>query len=173
MSNNREESAMVLGLEAAADRRDAEYDLVKALLEASDFRNDKDSITEVEIRRKGKYLFSVHLHPLGDDEVRLARKHATSYTKNPQGPKYPQIEKGFDATLFNSWLIYLATTEEDQEKIWGNTSVKDKCGLVQNVETIDAILRFGEKSAMLETVSRISGLDSDDAQISEEELAKK
>ncbi len=167
-----EKNASALGLDAAVDRREAEYDLVKALLEAADFRNSEASITEAVIRRNGKYLFSVHLHPLGDDEVRLARKHATSYAKNPQGPKYPQIEKGFDTTLFNSWLIYLATTEEDQEKIWGNAEVKRKCGLVQNVETIDAILRFGEKSALLETVSRISGLD-DDAGVSEEEFAKK
>ncbi len=173
MSTNNNESASALGLDTASDRRGAEYDLVKSLLEAADFRSSENSITEAAIRRGGKYLFSVHLRPLGDDEVRQARKSATIYAKNPQGPKYPQIEKDFDTTLFNSWLIYLATTEDDREKIWGNPAVKSKYGLLQNVESIDVILRFGEKTMLLDTVSRISGLDEEDGDITLEELAKK
>ncbi len=173
MSMQKNESAEALGLDMASDRRGAEYDLVKSLLKAADFRSAEDTVTEVEISRAGEFLFSVHLHPLGDDEVRQARKHATTYAKNPLGPKYPLIEKDFDPTLFNSWLIYLATTPEDRENIWGNPAVKSKCGLMQNVETIDAILRYGEKAALLETVSRISGIEEDGSELTQEELAKK
>jgi len=173
MSTKENESAAELGLDSARDKRGAEYDLVKSLLEASDFRSTEASITEVEIIRAGKYLFTVHLHPLGDDEVRQARKHATTYAKNPQGPKYPQIEKDFDSTLFNSWLIYLATTPEDQEKIWGNPAVRSKCGLMQNVEGVDALLLYGEKSALLDRISRISGLEEEGAELTQEEFAKK
>lgn len=150
-----------LGLDTANNRAAAEYDLVKSLLEAADFRTSDNSVVSIDIRRNGKFYFSIRLHPLGDDEVRQARKHATVYGKNPQGAKYPQIEKDFNASLFNSWMIYLATVQEDQEKIWGNPSVKEKYGLLQNVETIDILLRFGEKSALLDQISKISGMEEE------------
>ncbi len=91
-----ENAAEELGLDTATDRKEAEYDLVKSLLEAASFRENEDSIEEVKIKRNGKLLFTVHLHPLSDDEVRQARKKATIYAKNPKGPKYPPIEKDFD-----------------------------------------------------------------------------
>ncbi len=173
MNTNTEKAAAVLGLDTATDPKGTEYDLVKSLLEAADFRNSEDNMREVEIRRRGKHLFSVHLRPLGDDEVRQARKKATTYAKNPQGPKYPQIQKDFNINLFNSWLIYLSTTSEDQEKIWGNTAVKKKYGIMQNVEMVDALLMYGEKSSLLEVISEISGLDdSESSESGEEELAK-
>ncbi len=169
-----ENAAEDLGLDTATDRKEAEYDIVKSLLEAASFHENEDSIEEVKIKRNGKYLFTVHLHPLSDDEVRQARKKATIYAKNPKGPKYPRIEKDFDDNLFHSWLIYLATTTEDREKIWGNPAVKNKYGLMQNVDTIDALLRWGDKVQMIEIVSRISGLDGDeDEDDSPEEIAKK
>ncbi len=161
MSTTNEKAASVLGLDAAAAPKEAEYDLVKSLLEAADFRNSEDSVKEIEIRRNGKFLFTVHIRPLGDDEVRLARKKAITYAKNPQGAKYPPIEKEFNANLFNSWLIYLATIDEDREKIWGNKAVMNKCGLKENVEAVDALLRFGEKSTLVEQISEISGLNED------------
>lgn len=172
MKNTLDKNTDPLGLETAIDRKGAEYDLVKALLEAADFRSADTSITEVEIRRGGKYLFSVHVHPLGDDEVRQARKHATTYGRDPRGAKYPQIEKEFNPNLFNSWMIYLATTEDDQTKIWGNSAVRQKCGLLQNVDSVDALLRFGEKAMLLDKISEISGLD-EETPFDAEDYAKK
>lgn len=167
-----EETVDVLGLQAAASPKDAEYDLVKSLLAAADFRNAADAITEVEIKRGGKYYFTVHLRPLGDDEVRQARKKATTYMKNPQGAKYPPIEKEFNANLFNSWMIYLSTVEADRETIWGNKAVKDKFGLVQNVETIDILLRAGEKASLMDTVAELSGIVDEEEEVAPEEFAK-
>lgn len=170
-TNKQENAADVLGLNHAADRKSAEYDLVTSLLAAADFRNTADAVTPVEIRRGGKYYFTVHIRPISEEEVRQARKKATTYDKNPQGAKYPKIEKEFNSTLFNSWLIYLATTPEDQEKIWGNKAVKEKFGLMENVESIDVLLLFGEKSALSDKVIEISGLD--DETPDDEDLAKK
>ncbi len=158
---NTENAAEALDLDIATDRAGAEYDLVKSLLEAADYRDSAESITPVDIHRSGKFLFTVRIHPLGDDEVKQARKKATKYCKNPKGAKYPPIEKDFDSSLFNSWLIYLATVPEDQEKIWGNPEVKSKRGLLQDVETVDVLLTSGEKAALSEKISEISGFNED------------
>ncbi len=160
MNNEKfENAAEALDLDIAADRGGAEYDLVKSLLEAAEYRDD--SIIPVDICRSGKFLFTVHIHPLGDDEIRQANKKATTYSKNPKGAKYPPIEKEFNSSVFHSWLIYLATTAEDQEKIWGNPSVKSKYGLLQNVETVGTLLTSGEKLALVNKVSEISGFNED------------
>lgn len=169
--NKQENAADVLGLNNATDRKSAEYDLVTSLLAAADFRNTADAVTPVEIRRGGKHYFTVHIRPISEEEVRQARKKATTYGKNPQGAKYPKIETDFNSSLFNSWLIYLATTDEDQEKIWGNKAVKEKFGLMENVESIDVLLLFGEKAALSDKVIEISGLD--DETPDDEDLAKK
>jgi len=150
-----------LDLDVVTDRESAEYDLVKTLMDMADYRNNADSITPVDIYRSGKFMFTIHLHPLGDDEVRQANKKATKYGKNPKGAKYPQIEKDFNMPLFHSWLIYLATTPDDQEKIWANSAIKNKFGLLQNVETIDVLLMSGEKAALVDKVSEISGFNED------------
>ncbi len=160
MNNDKfENAAEALDLDIAADRAGAEYDLVKSLMDAADYRDN--AITPVNICRSGKFLFTVHIRPLRADEVRQANKKATKYGKNPKGAKYPQIEKDFNITLLHSWLIYLATTPEDQEKIWGNSAIKSKYGLIENVETVGVLLTSGEKSALLEKVSEISGFNED------------
>lgn len=169
--NKQENAAAALGLDKTTDRKGAEYDLVTSLLAAADFRNTAEAVTPVEIRRGGKYYFTVHIRPISGDEVRQARKKATTYGKNPQGVKYPKIETDFNSGLFDSWLIYLATTPEDQEKIWGSKAIKDQYGLMENVESIDVLLLYGEKAALSDKVVEISGLDDDEAP-DDEVLAK-
>lgn len=161
MAENNEKKS-VTGLDLAADRKEAEYDLVKSLLEAADYKTDEQNITEVEIKRAGKYLFTVHIHPISDPDIRAARKKATKYMPNPNGKKLPPIERDFDNASFGSWVIYMATTEEDQQKIWGNPSVMQKFGLAQPYESIDVLLRLGEKRKLMELVTDISGLDDED-----------
>ena len=174
MANEKEEKKDVTGLDRAADRKTAEYDLVKSLLEAAEYKTSEDAITEAEIRRDGKYLFTVHLHPISETDTRLARKKSTTYMPNPNGKKLPPIEKDFDTTKFNAWLIYLATTEEDQGKIWGNQAIMQKFNLQQPVESIDILLTLGEKRKLADLVTDISGLDADDEEenMDEEEFSK-
>ena len=156
------------GLAQASDPKQAERDLLEALLSAAEFKTDQEAITEAEIRRNGVTLFSVHVHPLSDGDLRLARKKATTYMPNPQGKKLPPIEKEFNNVVFNSWLVYLATTEEDQERIWGNTTLLRKYSLSLPFESVDILLTVGEKKKLVDTILQISGMDDDEDE--EEEI---
>lgn len=167
-----EKNAIVTGLEVTENRKEAEYDLVASLMEAASYREDKDLITTVEIKRGGKFLFAVNIRPVSDDEVRIARKKATTYMPNPQNRKLPKIEKDFNAGIFNAMLIYMATTEEDKTKIWGNRAIMDKYNLVEGYESIDVLLTVGEKTALADKVIEISGMDIEDDEVSEEEYTK-
>ena len=168
-----EEKKDVTGLNEAADRKEAEYDLVKALLESAEYKTAEDEIQEVEIKRSGKFLFTVHLHPISDQDARTARKKSTTYVPNPNNKKLPPIEKEMDTAKFNSWLIYLATSAADQEKIWGNPAIMQKYGLAQPYESIDVLLTMGEKRKLADLVADISGMnDEDDDVVDEEEYAK-
>lgn len=162
MATKETEKKSVTGLDQATNRKEAEYDLVKALLEASEFKTAEDNITEVEIKRNGKFLFKVHIHPISEPDARFARKKATIYMPNPNGKKLPPIEKDFDSAKFSSWLIYLATTEEDQEKLWNNPAIKNKFGLMEPWESIDCLLTLGEKRKLADLVTDISGMDDDE-----------
>lgn len=163
---------VLTGLENAEDKKEAEYDLVAALMEAASYRNDKELITPVDIKRNGKFLFTVNIHPIGDDEVRAARKKATTYMPNPQNRKLPKIEKEFNGGMFNALIIYAGTTEEDKAKIWGNRAIMDKYGLVEPHESISVLLTAGEKAALSDKVIEISGMDIEDNEVSKEEYTK-
>lgn len=167
------EKKVTTGLEQATNRKEAEYDLVTALLEATEYETDDDNITEAEIKRNGKFLFSVRLHPISEPTVRQARKAATKYMKNPQGKNLPPIEKEFDSSKFNSQMIYLATVPEDQKTIWGNKAVMEKYDLMEPWETVDKLLTVGEKRRLADLVTSISGLDDDDdEEVDQVEYAK-
>lgn len=172
MATKKEEMEIVTGLETAANVKEAEYDLVAALMEAAAYREDKDLVTPVDIKRGGKFLFTVNVRPIGDAETRAARKKATKYMPNPQNRKLPPIEKEFNASLFNSLIIYSATTEEDKQKIWGNKAIMDKFNLVEPYESIDVLLTVGEKTALADTIVEISGMDVEDEEVSTEEYVK-
>ena len=166
---NEAEKNTVTGLETATNRKEAEYDLVTSLLAAADFKSADDQITEVEIKRAGKYLFTVHIHPISDPDARFARKKATVFMPNPVNKKLAPVEKDFNNSKFGSWLIYLATTEEDQEKIWGNPAIMKKFSLAEPYESVDVLLTLGEKRALLDQVTKISGMDEDDEEYVDEE----
>ncbi|MEY8366066.1 hypothetical protein AALA22_10560 [Anaerovoracaceae bacterium 41-7] len=154
--------------------KEDEYDLVSSLLAAAEYQQEENLIEAVEIKRKGKLYFTVHLHPLSDEEHSFAMKKASKYYENPQGKKLPKVRGEIDAPLFNSWMIYLATTDEDKEKIWGNPAVMKKLGCLKPVETIGSLVTMGEKGDLLRTVFRLSKMtdDDDEEEISDEEYAK-
>lgn len=154
-----QEKANITGLDNAADRKAAEYDLVTALLEAADFKESDDNITKVDIKRNGKFLFAVRVHPLSESDIRFARKKATVTMPNPNNKKLPPIEKEVDTAVFHSWLVYLATVEEDQENIWGNSAVMKKHSIMQAADSIDVLLRAGEKDRLVDVILDISGMN--------------
>lgn len=162
MANEKNETQNVTGLDTAVDRKEAEYDLVTALLEAADYKNDEDEILEVDISRRGKFMFTVRIHPISDADVKLAQKKAGVYKNNPTNKKLGRIKVDQENDKLASWLIYLATTDEDQEKIWGNKQVMGKYGLMENWESIDILLKKGEKDNLLEKVFEISDMNDED-----------
>ena len=162
MATEKKENQNVTGLDTAMDRKEAEYDLVTALLEAADYKNSDDEITAATIARNGKFLFKVHIHPISDADVKTAQKQAGVYKPNPTNKKLGQVKVDQDNAKLASWLIYLATTEKDQEEIWGNKQVMSKYGLMQPWESIDTLLKKGEKDELLEQVFEISGMNDDD-----------
>lgn len=168
---NIEEKKNVTGLDLADDRKEAEYDLVKSLLEASSFKTAEESITEVTIARNGKFLFMVRVHPLSDSDVKFAQKKAGIYKTNPNNKKLGQVKVDTDAGVLGSWLIYLATVEADQDKIWGNSAIMQKFSLAQPWQSIDCLLMTGEKSKLVDTILEISGMnDDEEEQMDEEEF---
>ena len=176
MANTENEKTSVTGLDLADDRKSAEYDLVTSLLEAASYKTAEDSITEVTIERKGKFLFAVRIHPISDTDVKFAQKKAGIYKPNPTNKKLGMVKVDSENDVLGSWLIYLATVEEDQEKIWGNPAIMSKFNLRQPWESIDILLRKGEKDELLENVFKISGMDDDDEgegkRMDNEEFAK-
>lgn len=158
----------ITGLANTTNRKDAEYDLVDALLSAAEYKTADENLTEAEIKRNGKVLFTVTVHPVSDQDTRFARKKATVYMKNPNGRGLPPIEKEFDNSKFKSWLIYIASTENTQEKIWGNLAIMQKYNLQERWESIDVLLTVGEKNKLFEVITDISGLNDDDEVVDEE-----
>ena len=156
------EKKSITGLDQASDRKEAEYDLVTALLSAAEYKTDDDNITEAEIVRNKKHLFSVHIDPIADEDSRFARKKATVMMPNPENRKLPPIEKEFNYAKFKSWMIYLATTEEDQKKIWGNSQVMAKYDLKEPWETVGILLTGGEKNRLYNLITKISGFDDEE-----------
>lgn len=173
MSEKNTEKRDVTGISTASNPKDAEMDITTALLKAAAFKTDEDNITEVEIKRNGEVMFTVHIHPITDGDARAARRAATKFMKNPNGKNLPPIEKEFNSAMFHSNLIYFATTEEDKKRVWGNKALMEKTGAGMPAETIDHVLKMGEKTELVGLVLDISGMDDeDDEEVSLEDFAK-
>ena len=175
----KNEKENVTGLDLAPDYQEAEYDLVTSLLMAANYKEEE--ITRVKIARAGKLLFYVNIHPLSDADVRDAQKKAGIYKPNPTNKKLGTVKVDTDNAKLSSWLIYLATTEEDQMKIWGNPAVMSRYGLMLPVESIDLLLTAGEKDMLFDELSKITDMpdeelggegDGDNETMDEVEYAK-
>lgn len=151
----------VLGLDTAPDRAEAEYNLVESLLTAASFKESADNVSSVDIKRSGVYLFTVHIHPISDKDTAFAKKKATKMGPHPNNRKMQIAKEVLDYKL-TSWLIYLATTEEDQKKIWGNPEIMSKFNLMEPWEAVDVLLTVGEKNKLAGIIAEISGMDDDD-----------
>lgn len=128
---------------------DYEGDLVNALLEASSYRTDNDEYRKVAIVRKKKKLFEFTVHPLNDDEWAKCRRQNL---KN-RGKRNETL----DNARFASQVIYTATIDEDRAKLWDNKGVWDKLNVASGIDVVNAVLKAGEKTAILEVINEICG----------------
>ena len=154
-------------------RAGVEKDLLTTLLQIAEENTSSKDALPIEIKRQGTVRFTFRVHPVSDDDVRAARKAATTYMPNPSNKKLPKIEKERDEVLYRSVLIYNATVPEDREKIWNSQAVRERFNLVQGHESIDKILNVGEKMKVFEKILEFSGLgDEEEEETTAEDYAK-
>ena len=146
--------------------REQEQNLLEGLLKATSFTEE---LTPVRIERNGVHMFTFRVHGLSEKDKMEAHKKATTYMPNPAGKHLPQIEKDTPNELYRSYIIYLATCEEDKQNIWGNNELKRQLNVLRSAETIDFLLKAGEKDAVIDLIAELSGFGT---KITTEEFAK-
>lgn len=139
--------------------RTYEDDILGGLLKAANFRDDPDEIHPVEIVRNNVCLIKFHIHPLSEEELVDCRKRHTKYMKHKATGA--RIAESVDGPAFRSEAIYLATTEEDREKIWDNKKAWKELAVFNGIAMIDAVLKGGEKDAVYDKIEEISAYNSD------------
>lgn len=152
--------------EAQAAARMNEDDLLTGLLAAANYKNDEDETVEIVINRKGKDLFSFHIHPLSEEDFNRCRKRCTKYVKS-KGQAGIRVPEEVDTVRYRCMLIYEATIPEDRAKIWDNKKLWKAKDLATGIEAVDILLKAGEKNAICEKLDTISGYE-----MTEEEVAK-
>lgn len=146
-----------------------EYNLLEGLLSAAGY---VEELTPVRIERNGKHMFTFHVHAVSEKDKMEAHRKATTYMKNPAGAHLPQVEKETPSELFRSWLIYIATSEEDKQNVWGNKELKKQLNVLRGVDTIDLLLKAGEKDAVLDLIAELSGFGMGSNSVTTDEFAK-
>lgn len=141
-------------------------EMIRGLLAAADFAEDKDMQKLINIKRAGKLFFSFHIRPLSESELLKIRKQSTKMIPNPANRKLPKVEGELDLGAFRSRKIYAATTAEDKAKLWDNPAVKqglnakDK-SVIETWEIVDKCLLAGEKDAISDEIDNLSGYNTD------------
>lgn len=160
------ENTEITAEEAQAAARMNEDDLLTGLLAAANYKDDEDETVEIVISRKGKDLFSFHIHPLSEEDFNRCRKRCTKYVKSKTqaGVRVPEE---VDTVRYRCMLIYEATTPEDRAKVWDNKKLWKAKDLATGIEAVDILLKAGEKNAICEKLDTISGYE-----MTEEEVAK-
>ena len=145
----------------------SQEDVLKMLLSAADYKEDSSLQEPVVIKRKGvQVLPTFHIRPISQDDTTVAHKKATKWLANPGGRRLPKIEGQTDSSIEDDWLIYLATTDEDKEKLWNNPAyIKGLQAKFPNVvfaqgssgpQMISLLLTFGEKVTLVNKILDIS-----------------
>lgn len=182
------------GVEATGVSRQAlktessQEDVLKMLLSAADYKEDASLQEPIVIKRKGvQVLPTFHIRPISQDDTTIAHKKATKWVANPGGRRLPKVEGQTDGSVENDWLIYLATTDEDKEKLWNNPAyIKALQAKFPNIvfargssgpQMISLLLTFGEKVTLINKILDMSypedSVDgSDDKEVSQTKFAK-
>ena len=145
----------------------SQEDVLKMFLEAADYKNDENEIIAIKIHRNGKQILpTFHVRPLNEREIDMAHKKATRYGNNPRGRRLPKIELETDQGLENAWIIYLATVNDDKEKLWNNRTyiraLQDRHPEVvfsqgnEGAQAINMILKAGEKTYVMQKIIEMS-----------------
>lgn len=154
-----QEAQEAIGVDTEAMSTEKEFDLIGGFLRAAEMI--KGETTPIEIRRNGELLIKFNIHALTAHDLKAAKKKATTMMPNPANKKLPPIEKSSDRVIYESYLIYLATTAEDRANLWDNPEIKKQFNVMEGYELIDVALYAGEKSRIIDAIDTISGFDGD------------
>lgn len=149
-----------------------EAELLQGLIEAGNFKEEYRK--KMVIQRNGKKLFEFFIRPLSDDEFFECRKKSTKYLPNPMGRKLPPIEGETDISRFRSWKIYMATIDEDRQRIWDNKKFQEQLNVLTNVDLISRVFMDAEKDWVIEEIDKL-GMENQSEEsepVSLEEYAK-
>lgn len=155
-----QEAQEAIGVDTEAMSTEKEFDLVSGFLKAAEMITEQTQ--KIDITYDGKLLFSFHVHAVTAQDIKRARKKATTYMPNPVNKKMPAIEKDVDKATYQSYLIYLATVDADRMKIWDNPDFKTKFNVMEGYELIDKVLPSGRKQQILDAIDTLSGYGADD-----------
>lgn len=155
-----EEAVEALGLDEDMSAEE-EFDIMEGFLKAAEMV--ESATKKIEIKRNGKLLLRFRVRAVTGPDMRRAQKAATSYIPNPKMKKL-KVESDRDPVIYESYLIYLATVEEDKKKYWDNQKLKEKFDVMQGYELIDKVLLPGEKDAVLDQINILSGYNIDDGE---------
>ena len=158
------ENTNVTGLESSTNFEQDEKSIVKALLEAADYKTGNEDNTK-------KIFVKKQSGGLSQSEIQAAAKKATKQIPNPAGPKYPKISGERSTTEYHNNLIYTATVDEDKQRIWGNNDIKQKFNIFDDADCVDILLNAGTKSKIVDEVLKLSGFDGEDI-VDEEDYIK-
>ena len=176
----QQEARETLAMESDMTEQE-ELDYVAGFLKAAEML--KEETKTIRIERKGQLLFSFKIHALSEQDMTRAQKMATTYTKN-KNKKLPDVKKDFDKALGTSCLIYLATVDEDRQRLWDNVQLKNalmSAGILSKdfvgmgYDLIDKVLSPGEKNRVIEEIDKLCGYSEDEDEyerLSDIDLAK-
>lgn len=133
--------------------------ILQGLIDAGREKDDASTYETIEIRRAGKLYFRFRIRPITEEESLQCHDQATKYAPRKRGQPKREIET--NNAKFRSWLIYVATVEEDRKKTWDNKKAQDALGVLQGADLIDAVLLPGEKDRVIDRINVISGYDDD------------
>lgn len=146
-----------------------EYDLLSGFLKAAE--NIKEVTKKIEVRDGDTLLFAFRVHALTADDVYAARKKASKTMPNPKNKKLKTVYD-FDQKEYESYLIYLATTAEDRQRVWDNAALKNKFNVMEGHELIDCVFATGFKQRVIEVIDALSGFGEDVEEQDDVETAK-
>ena len=152
--------------ETKAFIRSNEDSFIQGLIDAAGFSDEEDERRAIEISRKvngeSKVFFKFTVRPLREEEYDRAKKKHTKYVRNKQfGMKLPEET---NSTRYRDQLIYMATVDEDRERLWDNRkaweALRNKGFQIMNgLDVIECSLKAGEKDKVLEIIDDISGYE--------------
>lgn len=138
-----------------------EEDILSAVLNAANAKDDEDNYEEIQIKRKGISCFKFRIRPITGDELKSCDKKAAIYDKKG-GYGRGKVPIGRDDSKYNSYIIYTGTIDEDRSKIWNNRKIKESLHAMEVCDVIEKVLLAGEKTRIVDRILTISGYSDDD-----------